>query len=146
MLSNVKCTRCDLSVNNTFDNMHNILQNRALLDPQSSRWLRVTPRGLAIIRPYLTILRGYGRKVAEIILYQLDAPHYLIRVLFKHFLLLWLYTMSNNQSDQSMMASDAKSMGVWADIKQYRRAYLLTAVASFGGMLFGWDTVCSPRS
>ncbi|KAA8626818.1 quinate permease [Pyrenophora tritici-repentis] len=29
---------------------------------------------------------------------------------------------------------------VWADIKTYRRAYLLTAVASFGGMLFGWDT------
>lgn len=29
---------------------------------------------------------------------------------------------------------------VWADIKAYRRAYLLTAVASFGGMLFGWDT------
>lgn len=29
---------------------------------------------------------------------------------------------------------------VWADIKLYRRAYLLTAVASFGGMLFGWDT------
>ena len=28
----------------------------------------------------------------------------------------------------------------WADIKTYRRAYLLTAVASFGGMLFGWDT------
>ncbi|KAK4966991.1 hypothetical protein LTR66_012010 [Elasticomyces elasticus] len=29
---------------------------------------------------------------------------------------------------------------VWADIKRYRRAYILTAVASFGGMLFGWDT------
>jgi len=29
---------------------------------------------------------------------------------------------------------------VWADVKAYRRAYLLTAVASFGGMLFGWDT------
>jgi SP family sugar:H+ symporter-like MFS transporter len=27
---------------------------------------------------------------------------------------------------------------VWADIVQYRRAYILTAVASFGGMLFGW--------
>ena len=26
------------------------------------------------------------------------------------------------------------------DIQRYRRAYLLTAVASFGGMLFGWDT------
>ena len=26
------------------------------------------------------------------------------------------------------------------DVKTYRRAYLLTAVASFGGMLFGWDT------
>lgn len=30
--------------------------------------------------------------------------------------------------------------GVWRDIKTYRRAYVLTAVASFGGMLFGWDT------
>jgi SP family sugar:H+ symporter-like MFS transporter len=29
---------------------------------------------------------------------------------------------------------------VWRDIKTYRRAYTLTAVASFGGMLFGWDT------
>ncbi|KAF1945721.1 MFS quinate transporter-like protein QutD [Clathrospora elynae] len=29
---------------------------------------------------------------------------------------------------------------VWSDIKTYRRAYFLTAVASFGGMLFGWDT------
>jgi hypothetical protein len=29
---------------------------------------------------------------------------------------------------------------IWADIVQYRRAYFLTAVASFGGMLFGWDT------
>ena len=27
-----------------------------------------------------------------------------------------------------------------ADIIAYRRAYFLTAVASFGGMLFGWDT------
>ncbi|KAF2019766.1 MFS quinate transporter-like protein QutD [Aaosphaeria arxii CBS 175.79] len=30
--------------------------------------------------------------------------------------------------------------GIWADIVAYRRVYLLTAVASFGGMLFGWDT------
>ncbi|KAH5760740.1 hypothetical protein HBI88_178010 [Parastagonospora nodorum] len=29
---------------------------------------------------------------------------------------------------------------VWRDVKTYRRAYLLTAIASFGGMLFGWDT------
>ncbi|KAK7733828.1 hypothetical protein SLS63_004614 [Diaporthe eres] len=29
---------------------------------------------------------------------------------------------------------------VWEDIKAYRKAYWLTAVASFGGMLFGWDT------
>lgn len=29
---------------------------------------------------------------------------------------------------------------VWTDVKAYRRAYILTAVASFGGMLFGWDT------
>ena len=26
------------------------------------------------------------------------------------------------------------------DIRQYRRVYILTAIASFGGMLFGWDT------
>ncbi|OAL51676.1 MFS quinate transporter-like protein QutD [Pyrenochaeta sp. DS3sAY3a] len=29
---------------------------------------------------------------------------------------------------------------VWRDIKAYRQAYVLTAVASMGGMLFGWDT------
>lgn len=29
---------------------------------------------------------------------------------------------------------------IWEDIKAYRKAYWLTAVASFGGMLFGWDT------
>ncbi|EOD53004.1 putative quinate transport protein [Neofusicoccum parvum UCRNP2] len=29
---------------------------------------------------------------------------------------------------------------IWADFKEYRRAYFLTAIASFGGMLFGWDT------
>ena len=29
---------------------------------------------------------------------------------------------------------------ILADIKIYRRAYILTAIASFGGMLFGWDT------
>lgn len=29
---------------------------------------------------------------------------------------------------------------IWQDLVQYRRAYFLTAVASFGGMLFGWDT------
>ncbi|KAF1995987.1 general substrate transporter [Amniculicola lignicola CBS 123094] len=29
---------------------------------------------------------------------------------------------------------------VFHDIKAYRRVYFLTAVASFGGMLFGWDT------
>lgn len=58
--------------------------------------------------------------------------------------------------------------GVWRDVKTHRRAYVLTAVASFGGyiiprhlsfylrtqltyvssMLFGWDTgligVCLP--
>jgi MFS transporter, SP family, sugar:H+ symporter len=30
--------------------------------------------------------------------------------------------------------------GVLADIHTYRRAYILTAITSFGGMLFGWDT------
>jgi len=29
---------------------------------------------------------------------------------------------------------------IWSDMKAYRRVYFLTAVASFGGMLFGWDT------
>lgn len=30
--------------------------------------------------------------------------------------------------------------GILADIHTYRRAYVLTIIASFGGMLFGWDT------
>ncbi|KAF2213814.1 hypothetical protein CERZMDRAFT_95847 [Cercospora zeae-maydis SCOH1-5] len=34
----------------------------------------------------------------------------------------------------------ANGKTMWQDIVQYRRTYLLTAVASFGGMLFGWDT------
>ncbi|KAM3416557.1 hypothetical protein BST61_g8147 [Cercospora zeina] len=34
----------------------------------------------------------------------------------------------------------AKGKTMWQDVVQYRRTYLLTAVASFGGMLFGWDT------
>lgn len=34
----------------------------------------------------------------------------------------------------------ANMRSVWADIVAYRRAYVLTAIASFGGMLFGWDT------
>ncbi|KAF1957848.1 general substrate transporter [Byssothecium circinans] len=29
---------------------------------------------------------------------------------------------------------------IWRDVKAYRRVYFLTTVASFGGMLFGWDT------
>ncbi|KAF2648771.1 general substrate transporter [Lophiostoma macrostomum CBS 122681] len=29
---------------------------------------------------------------------------------------------------------------VWQDLKAYRQVYVLTAVAAFGGMLFGWDT------
>jgi len=29
---------------------------------------------------------------------------------------------------------------IWRDLVLYRRVYVLTAVASFGGMLFGWDT------
>jgi hypothetical protein len=41
--------------------------------------------------------------------------------------------------DQYTHAKMAKS-SVWSDIQTHRRAYLLTAVASFGGMLFGWDT------
>lgn len=39
------------------------------------------------------------------------------------------------------MVSGTNAAGLWTDIKEYRRAYVLTAVASFGGMLFGWDTV-----
>jgi hypothetical protein len=30
-----------------------------------------------------------------------------------------------------------KTTTIWEDIKAYRKAYWLTAVASFGGMLFG---------
>ncbi|POS73597.1 MFS quinate transporter [Diaporthe helianthi] len=38
-------------------------------------------------------------------------------------------------------ASEApRKTTIWEDIKAYRKAYWLTAVASFGGMLFGWDT------
>lgn len=33
-----------------------------------------------------------------------------------------------------------KVNGVIGDVKSYRHAYILTAVTSFGGMLFGWDT------
>ena len=29
---------------------------------------------------------------------------------------------------------------VWRDVKAYRQVYILTAITSFGGMLFGWDT------
>lgn len=29
---------------------------------------------------------------------------------------------------------------VLSDVKAYRQVYFLTVVASFGGMLFGWDT------
>ena len=40
-----------------------------------------------------------------------------------------------------MMASQIGSINaIITDIQRYRRAYQLTAVASFGGMLFGWDT------
>lgn len=33
-----------------------------------------------------------------------------------------------------------KTGAFWTDIKAYRNAYILTIIASFGGMLFGWDT------
>lgn len=29
---------------------------------------------------------------------------------------------------------------IWQDLVKYRQVYFLTAVAAFGGMLFGWDT------
>lgn len=40
------------------------------------------------------------------------------------------------------MASDkpSKTGAIWADIKEYRNAYILTVITAFGGMLFGWDT------
>ncbi|EME45011.1 hypothetical protein DOTSEDRAFT_70907 [Dothistroma septosporum NZE10] len=39
-----------------------------------------------------------------------------------------------------MSTTTKKPNIVWQDLVQYRRAYFLTAVAAFGGMLFGWDT------
>jgi hypothetical protein len=47
--------------------------------------------------------------------------------------------LSTSDNVQYTPAVIAKS-SVWSDIQTHRRAYLLTAVASFGGMLFGWDT------
>lgn len=38
------------------------------------------------------------------------------------------------------MKPNTSSPGILADIKRYRKAYVLTVIASFGGMLFGWDT------
>lgn len=38
------------------------------------------------------------------------------------------------------MALGTRFAQAMADIRRYRRVYILTAVASFGGMLFGWDT------
>ena len=38
------------------------------------------------------------------------------------------------------MTESNSTKGVIADIKTYRRAYTLTVIAAFGGMLFGWDT------
>jgi hypothetical protein len=43
-------------------------------------------------------------------------------------------------STLKMDATRPQKPTILEDIVQYRRAYLLTAVASFGGMLFGWDT------
>lgn len=36
--------------------------------------------------------------------------------------------------------SSPRTSSMWADVKTYRKAYILTAITSFGGMLFGWDT------
>jgi hypothetical protein len=47
-----------------------------------------------------------------------------------------LLARSDDQDTHVKMAKNS----IWSDIKTHRRAYLLTAVASFGGMLFGWDT------
>ena len=38
------------------------------------------------------------------------------------------------------MVEKAGIHGILANMKIYRRAYVLTLIASFGGMLFGWDT------
>ena len=38
------------------------------------------------------------------------------------------------------MAPGIDFKGMIVDIRRYRKAYILTAVTSFGGMLFGWDT------
>ncbi|PSR87187.1 general substrate transporter [Coniella lustricola] len=40
----------------------------------------------------------------------------------------------------SLRAAPPHRRSVWEDIQTHRRAYLLTAITSFGGMLFGWDT------
>jgi SP family sugar:H+ symporter-like MFS transporter len=37
-------------------------------------------------------------------------------------------------------ATSSKMSAIWADIKTYRSAYILTLITLFGGMLFGWDT------
>lgn len=45
------------------------------------------------------------------------------------------------QPQQVQTSKGRGTTTIWADIKQNRKAYMLTAVTSFGGMLFGWDTV-----
>ncbi|OJD33496.1 uncharacterized protein BKCO1_3000042 [Diplodia corticola] len=48
--------------------------------------------------------------------------------------------MSSSGSFDPRVPPKTGAAKVWDDIKTYRRTYLLTAIASFGGMLFGWDT------
>lgn len=48
-----------------------------------------------------------------------------------------LLIMSSESSQTSQVASRPKATTIWEDIKAHRRAYVLTAIASFGGMLFG---------
>lgn len=45
--------------------------------------------------------------------------------------------MSSESSQPAQAFPRPKATTVWQDIKAHRRAYLLTAIASFGGMLFG---------
>ncbi|KAH7054214.1 general substrate transporter [Macrophomina phaseolina] len=47
--------------------------------------------------------------------------------------------MSSDSFDPRV-AQKSGAAKIWEDVKAYRRAYFLTAIASFGGMLFGWDT------
>lgn len=44
---------------------------------------------------------------------------------------------SESSQTSQVTASRPKARTIWEDVKAHRRAYVLTAIASFGGMLFG---------